>query len=57
MKTENAAARAPQTGTCGENAGRSGTNALNAKPLFGLAERCQQPEHYAIFALIFLFFE
>jgi hypothetical protein len=43
MKTEDAAARAAQTGNGGENAGKS-----DAKPLFWLAKRRKQMERYAI---------
>jgi hypothetical protein len=51
MKTENTAARAAQTENGRENAGKSGAN---AKPLFGLAKRRQQPEHYVQCALRFI---
>jgi hypothetical protein len=50
MKTENAAARAAQTGNGGENAGNSGAG---AKPLFGLAKRRKQMERYAQLRLRF----
>jgi hypothetical protein len=43
MKKENTAARAAQTENGGENAGKSGAN---AKPLFWLAKRRQQPERW-----------
>jgi hypothetical protein len=49
MKTEDAAARAAQTGTGGENAGKSG-----AEPLFWLAERRKQQERYAQLPLKFV---
>jgi hypothetical protein len=47
MKTENTAAQAAQSGN-------GGKNALNAKPLFGLAKRRKQPERCAQFGLKFI---